>query len=80
MNTLKIENEVKDELIVILEPMAEHYSVKRGETLELSQQDDLVGYYHQVLDKEGNIVIFVEGEYTYPVAKIDGKEVKSIYE
>ena len=80
MQIFKTENKNRKKLTVILEPWAEEYYLKKNDTLEFRQDDGLKGYYHQCIYQDGDIQIFVEGEYTYPDVFINGTEVASFNE
>lgn len=74
MNPFIIENIDKDKLTVIVEPWAEEYYLKKGDVLKLIQEDGLKGYYHLKVYNDGGIQIFVEGEFDYPLVKINDQD------
>jgi len=80
MQIFKIENKDKERLTIILEPWAEEYYLKKSETIELQQENSLKGYYHQVFYGNGDIQIFVEGAYSYPLILINGKITEAFNE
>jgi len=67
-------------MTIILEPWAEEYYLKKNEVLELQQENSLKGYYHQLFYADGDIQIFVEGAYTYPIVLINGKKTEAFNE
>lgn len=77
MQIFKIENKDRERLTVILEPWAEEYYLKKSDVLELHQEIGLKGYYHQLFYADGDIQIFVEGAYSYPVVLINGEKTEA---
>lgn len=80
MQIFRIENKAKKKLTIILEPWAEEFYLKEGQILELQQPEDLTGYYHQTNYEDGDIQIFVEGNFDYPVVLIDSKPAEPFLE
>ena len=75
MQVFTIENHDWDKLTIIIEPWAEAYYLKKGQKLELFQEEGLNGYYHQIAWKNGDIQIYVEADYNSPIVKLDGKDI-----
>lgn len=70
-----LENRSADNLAVQLEPWADVYYVRHGQTLKLEQPADLPGYYHTVFYAADSVSVFVEGFGQYPLVSIDGQAV-----
>ncbi|OGX85776.1 hypothetical protein BEN47_14370 [Hymenobacter lapidarius] len=66
MNILTIENAEKIKLAVQIEPWAEVFYLRKGDTLKLHQPEGLHGYYHVKVWRDADIQLFVDGEYDYP--------------
>ncbi len=76
MNLFFLENRNLELLTVIIEPWGEEYYLKKGQTIELIQPAHLKGYYHQVIDCDNYIQLYVESEFDYPIIKIDDKYIE----
>ena len=75
MHQWLLENCSADKLAVQLEPWAEVYYLRKGQTLKLEQPPDLLGYYHTVFYDAESVSVFVEGFLEYPLVSIDGQAV-----
>ncbi|TDN36829.1 hypothetical protein E4631_24580 [Hymenobacter sp. UV11] len=74
MNVFHLENQIQPKLAVQLEPWAEVYYLRRGETLKLEQPPELKGGYHVIFYEADSVSILIDGEFDYPLVFIDGKE------
>jgi hypothetical protein len=75
MNIFHLENRIHAKLAIQLEPWAEVYYLRQGQTLKLEQPAALKGYYHVIFYEADSVSVLVEGEFDYPLVFIDGKEV-----
>ena len=80
MQVFIIENHDWDKLTIIIEPWAEEYYLKKGQKLELLQEDGLQGAYHQVFWKDGSIQVYVEGDFYSPIVQLDGKGIEPFHD
>jgi len=80
MNVFLIDNADREKLTVIIEPWAEEYYLRKNDTLKLQQPDELKGYYHLNIWANGDIQVYVEGEYDYPIVTINDKEAEPFKE
>jgi hypothetical protein len=74
MNVFHLENQIQPKLAVQLEPWAEVYYLRLGETLKLEQAAELKGYYHLIFYEADSVSVLVDGEFDYPLVFIEGKE------
>lgn len=74
MNVFHLENQIQPKLAVQLEPWAEVYYLRLGETLKLEQPPELTGGYHVIFYEVASVAVLVEGEFDYPLVFIDGRE------
>jgi hypothetical protein len=74
MPIFHLENQIQHKLAVQLEPWAEVYYLRQGETLKLEQPPELKGCYHVIFYEADSVSVFIEGEFDYPLVFIEGKE------
>lgn len=74
MNVFHLENQIQPKLAVQLEPWAEIYYLRLGETLKLEQPPELKGGYHVIFYEADSVSVLIDGEFDYPLVFIDGKE------
>jgi hypothetical protein len=71
MNILKLENPTQAKMAVQLEPWAEVYYLRKGDTLKLTQAPELEGYYHVIFYEADSVAVLVEGFLDYPLVFIN---------
>jgi len=74
MNVFHLENQIQPKLAVQLEPWAEIYYLRLGETLKLEQPPELKGGYHVIFYEADSVSVLIDGEFDYPLVFIDDKE------
>jgi len=74
MNVFHLENQIQPKLAVQLEPWAEVYYLRLGETLKLEQPPELKGGYQVIFYEADSVSVLIDGEFDYPLVSIDGKE------
>jgi len=76
MSLFKLTNPDRYKMVVQLEPWAEVYYLRKGQEMELRQPVFPQGYYHLKVWEDGDVQIFVGGEFDNPQVFIDGEEAQ----
>jgi hypothetical protein len=71
MNLFLLKNPTQAKMAVQLEPWAEVYYLRKGDTLKLTQDADLEGYYHIIFYEADSVSVLVEGFLDYPLVFIN---------